>query len=257
MDAPDHTPAQAEPHTRPQINRREALQRLAIFLGGTLAASTVAGAMAEDAFAWTLNPGGATEKWTPRTLTAEQLALVSSLVEHIIPRTDTPGAKDAGVPRFVDDLLTDHYRAPERNRFLAGLRGVDVRSLRRFKKKFTATTHSQQVAILTEMDKEAFPAKGMIAKQEKKEQPPPRDPVVGPGSGGSGSLAQPTAADVDGATEEVRTEIASGWFWRRAKEITLVGYYTSKPGATQELHVNPMGIWKGDMPYHTGDRAWA
>ena len=70
-------------------------------------------------------------------------------------------------------------------------------------------------------------------------------------------MAQPSAADVDGATEEVRTEIASGWFWRRLKEITLVGYYTSQPGATQELHVNPMGIWKGDMPYKTGQRAWA
>jgi Gluconate 2-dehydrogenase subunit 3 len=246
--------------TPEQITRRDALQRIAWVLGGTLAASTVAGAMAENAFAWTTTTGASDQgpgARAARTLTAEQYALVTALVEHIIPRTDTPGARDVGVQKFVDDLLTDHYRAPERNKFLAGLQGVDVRALRKHKKKFTATTHGQQVAILTEMDKEAFPAKGMIAKQEKKEQPPPRDPVVGPGSGGSGSLAQPTAADVDGATEEVRTEIASGWFWRRLKEITLVGYYTSKPGATQELRVNPMGIWKGDMPYQTGQREWA
>jgi gluconate 2-dehydrogenase gamma chain len=253
MDAP----GEAEEYTPQQVSRREALQRLAIFLGGTLAASTVAGAMAEDAFAWTLPNGRTGAAWTPRTLNADQLALVNVLVDHIIPRTDTPGAKDAGVPQFVDALLTDHYRAPERNRLLAGLQGVNVRSLRKYKKPFVATTHAQQVAILKEMDSEAFPAKGAIVAQEKKQQPPPRDPVVGPGSGGSGSLAQPTAADVDGATEEVRTEIASGWFWRRMKEITLVGYYTSKPGATQELHVNPMGIWKGDMPYKTGQREWA
>jgi hypothetical protein len=238
-----------------QITRREALQRVAIFLGGTLAASTMVGALADDAFAWSGEASGA---WSPRTLTAEQLALVSALVEHIIPRTGTPGARDAGVPQFVDALLTDHYKAPERTRFLAGLQGVNVRALRRHKKNFLATTRAQQIAILTDMDHEAYPAEGAIAKQEKKEQPPPRDPIVGPGSGGSGSLAQPTAADVDGATEEVRTEIASGWFWRRLKEITLVGYYTSQPGATQELHVNPMGIWKGDMPYRPGtDRAWA
>lgn len=242
-----------------QITRRDALQRIAYVLGGTLAASTIAGAMAENAFAWTTEgvrgqgPGAS----APRTLTVEQMALVTALVEHIIPRTDTPGARDAGVQKFVDDLLTDHYKAPERNRFLAGLRGVDVRALRAHKKKFMALTHGQQVAILTAMDKEAYPAQGMIAQREKKEQAPPRDPVVGPGSGGSGSLAQPTAADVDGATEEVRTEIASGWFWRRLKEITLVGYYTSQPGATKELHVNPMGIWKGDMPYKVGQREWA
>lgn len=245
--------------TPQQITRRDALQRIAYVLGGTLAASTIAGAMAENAFAWTTegvrSQGSGTA--APRTLTAEQFALVTALVEHIIPRTDTPGARDVGVQKFVDDLLTDHYKAPERNRFLAGLQGVDVRSLRKYKKKFTATTRAQQVAILTAMDKEAYPAQGMIAQQEKKEQAPPRNPVVGPGSGGSGSLAQPTVADVDGATEEVRTEIASGWFWRRLKEITLVGYYTSQPGATQELHVNPMGIWKGDMPYRTGQKAWA
>lgn len=245
--------------TPQQISRREALQRVAVFLGGTLAASTVAGAMAENAFAWTTT--GARDQgpaaWSPRTLTADQYALASALVEHIIPRTDTPGAKDAGVPRFLDDLLTDHYRAPERSRVIAGLQGVDVRAMRKHKKKFLATTRAQQIAILTEMDREAFPAGGAIAQQAKKQEPPPRDAQVGPGSGGTGSLAQPTAADVDGATEEVKTEIASGWFWRRLKEITLVGYYTSQPGATKELHVNPMGIWKGDMPYHTGDRAWA
>jgi len=242
-----------------QITRRDALQRVALFLGGTLAATTVAGAMAENAFAWTTE--GARDQgpgsWQPRTLTAAQVALVASLADHIIPRTDTPGARDVGVQRFVDALLTDHYRAPERNRFLAGVQGVDVRAMRHYKKKFVATTHAQQHAILTEMDREAYPAQGMIAQQEKKQQPPPRDPQVGPGSGGTGSLAQPTAADVDGATEEVRTELASGWFWRRMKEITLVGYYTSQPGATQELHVNPMGIWKGDMPYKTGQREWA
>ncbi len=248
MDAPE------------QITRRDALQRIALVLGGTLAASTVAGAMAENAYAWTTSPGSDGRepgKWAPRTLTAAQVALVAAVADHIIPRTDTPGASDAGVQRFVDALLTDHYRAPERNRFLAGLQGVDVRAMRRYKKKFVATTHSQQHAILTEMDNEAFPARGAIAQQAKKEQAPPRDPIVGPGSGGTGSLAQPTAADVDGATEEVRTELASGWFWRRMKEITLVGYYTSLPGATQELRVNPMGIWKGDMPYRTGQREWA
>jgi gluconate 2-dehydrogenase gamma chain len=253
MDAPEETTAD----TPQQLNRREALQRLAIFLGGTLAASTVAGAMAENAVAFTLPDGATGAAWTPRTLTAAQLAIVNSLADHIIPRTDTPGAKDAGVPQFVDALLTDHYRAPERDRFLAGLQGVNVRSLRKYKKPFVATTRAQQVAVLAEMDREAYPAKGAIVAQEKKQQPPPRDPMVGPGSGGSGSLAQPTAADVDGATEEVRTEIASGWFWRRMKEVTLVGYYTSKPGATQELRVNPMGIWKGDMPYKYGQREWA
>lgn len=234
------------------LDRREAIQRVAMLLGASLAAPSI------RVLTRATEAASNSAAWSPQALSATQLEQVATIAEHIIPRTDTPGARDAGVQRFVDDLLTDHYRAPERSRFLAGLQGVDVRARRSHKKSFVATTHAQQVAILTQMDKEAYPAQGAIAQQETKQQPPPRDPIVGPGSGGSGSLAQPTAADVDGATEEVRTELASGWFWRRLKEITLVGYYTSKPGATQELRVNPMGIWKGDMPYNAAtDRAWA
>jgi hypothetical protein len=41
------------------------------------------------------------------------------------------------------------------------------------------------------------------------------------------------------------------------KELTLTGYYTSQAGATQELRVNPMGAWKGDVSYPTLGRAWA
>jgi hypothetical protein len=59
-------------------------------------------------------------------------------------------------------------------------------------------------------------------------------------------------------TDAIRSEMGSDWFWRRMKELTIVGYYTSQPGATQELRgPNPMGFWRGDMPYHRGDRAWA
>jgi hypothetical protein len=41
------------------------------------------------------------------------------------------------------------------------------------------------------------------------------------------------------------------------KELTLAGYYTSQAGATQELRMNPWGVWKGDIPRRPGDRAWA
>jgi hypothetical protein len=59
-------------------------------------------------------------------------------------------------------------------------------------------------------------------------------------------------------TDAIRNEMGSDWFWRRMKEMTVVGYYTSQPGATQELRgPNPMGVWRGDIPFHRGDRAWA
>ena len=71
--------------THDLITRREALGRVALLLGGTLAASTILGG---ERAAWAATPG-----WTPRTLSAEQLAMVAAIAEHIIPATETPGAR--------------------------------------------------------------------------------------------------------------------------------------------------------------------
>jgi hypothetical protein len=236
------------------IDRREALKRVGVLLGGAVSATTLAGVLSRDERAWAATLSSTAP---PSTLTAAQSELVATIAEHIIPTTDTPGARAAGVHRFVDAMLTDHYAPAERDRFLAGLAGVDIRAQQRHKKNFVACTRRQQVAILADMDAEAYPAQGQLAKAEKAQQPPPRDPIVGPSSGGTGGLAQPSPADVDGLTEPVRAELRSGWFWRRMKEFTLTGYYTSQVGATQELRVNPMGVWRADIPYRTVGRSWA
>jgi len=42
------------------------------------------------------------------------------------------------------------------------------------------------------------------------------------------------------------------------KELTLVGYYTSEIGASQELrYVHVAGRYDGDVPYEEGDRAYS
>jgi hypothetical protein len=46
-------------------------------------------------------------------------------------------------------------------------------------------------------------------------------------------------------------------FFRTIKSLTLFGYYTSEVGATQELRVNPMGIYRADIPFDEIGRAWA
>src|SRR5205814_8118773 len=139
------------------ITRRAALSRVAILLGGAISAPTLAGALdAATRRAWTAPP----QDWAPRTLSTGQLELVAVMAEHIIPQTDTPGARAAGVHRFVDTLLSDHYPTPERDRFLAGLADVDARTRTRYGKAFVDCTPDQQVALLTELDEAAYPAAG-------------------------------------------------------------------------------------------------
>lgn len=233
------------------IDRREAIRRVTLLLGGIMAAPTIAGAMKIDLAAL-----GAPD-WAPAALTPEQLELVAVIADHIIPRTTTPGARDAGVHRFADAILSGYAPTEMRTRFIAGLSGVDYRARRAHGKTFVQLTKRQQLALLTQMDLEAYPAKGAIAKAERRDQPPPRDPVVGPGSGGSGALAKQTPTDIEDPDESVAKEMGSDFFWRRMKEMTLTGYYTSQAGATRELKVNPMGIWRGDIPYSSIGHAWA
>src|SRR5438270_9822997 len=137
------------------ITRRAALSRVAILLGGAISAPTLAGALdAATRRAWTAPP----QDWAPRTLSTGQLELVAVMAEHIIPQTDTPGARAAGVHRFVDTLLSDHEPTPERDRFVAGPADVDARAPSRHGQPFVECTADQQVALLTELDEAAYPA---------------------------------------------------------------------------------------------------
>ena len=43
----------------------------------------------------------------PRFFTSAQMAVLSEVVDIMIPRTDTPGAKDAGVPQAFDAMMGD------------------------------------------------------------------------------------------------------------------------------------------------------
>ena len=47
--------------------------------------------------------------------------IVTEIADIIIPKTDTSGALDAGVPAFIDLVLADVYPKDAQDRFTAGL----------------------------------------------------------------------------------------------------------------------------------------
>ena len=132
------------------IDRREALRRAALLLGGVISAPTIAAVLAGCEA-----PSADGERWSPRALTREQGDLVAAIADQIIPRTDTPGARDVGVHRFIDTMLAEYYSAEERSRFLAGLAAVDSSAQRASGQSFVHLSAMGQRDILTPFDADA------------------------------------------------------------------------------------------------------
>lgn len=100
------------------MDRREALRRTAWIMGGVISAPALAGILK-----------GCTAKpsidWKPVFLTEDQGLIVSQVADIIIPKTDTPGAREVGVPSFIDLMLKDCYSKEDQDRFVAGLKEFD------------------------------------------------------------------------------------------------------------------------------------
>jgi hypothetical protein len=89
-----------------------------------------------------------------RALSPHQNETVAMIAELIIPKTDTPGAREAGVPAFIDVMLADWGDDDQRQMFTTGLANVDERSRAAFGKDFNGCTPPQQTEILEDLDYE-------------------------------------------------------------------------------------------------------
>jgi hypothetical protein len=87
-----------------------------------------------------------------QSLTASQLALVGAIADTVIPRTQTPGATDVGVPAFVDLVLAEWHTPGERADFLAGLEALEARSQRQTGEPFGILDAAARERFLTGLD---------------------------------------------------------------------------------------------------------
>lgn len=127
-----------------------------------------------------------------------QEQIIAEVAEIIIPRTDTPGAIDAGVPAFIVMMLKDCYRKPEHESFTAGLRDLE-------KSQFLKLDKEQKEKAVRDLE-------GRTVELMKEYQ------------------VQQTKMG-DNEDREQMKEVAKGLpFWRLMKELTLLGYFTSEAG---------------------------
>jgi gluconate 2-dehydrogenase gamma chain len=72
----------------------------------------------------------------------------AALVETIIPETDTPGAKEAGVADFIEFMLQEWYPAEDRERFLGGLANLREYCMQQYQQRFSALEQEDQVWVI-------------------------------------------------------------------------------------------------------------
>ncbi len=93
-----------------------------------------------------------------RTLSAAQDAAVSCIAEILLPQTDTAGATQVGVNRFIDLLLTESMLERDRDRFLEGLAAIEARSRSLHGAPIASARREDQEALIRSLD-EALPAR--------------------------------------------------------------------------------------------------
>lgn len=175
------------------MNRRELLQRVAMLMGGAISAPAVLAVLN----GCSPKPGAS---WQPLFLSKEEGAVVEAVAELIIPRTDTPGAREVGVPAFIDVILKDVYPSEDQARFVSGLKDFDAEAQSAHGKPFLELQAAQQLSFLQQAHDAA-----VAAEQEQ------------------------------GAAKEVPVSQRQRPFVLMMKELTLLGFFTSQVGATQVL----------------------
>ncbi|MBO9572531.1 MAG: gluconate 2-dehydrogenase subunit 3 family protein, partial [Chitinophagaceae bacterium] len=128
------------------MNRREALSRVALLVGGTVVGASyfLEGCKPSD------KKGGEGINFTP-----DDIAYLDEIAETIIPATDTPGAKAAKVGAFMTVMVRDSYDENNQKTFREGMNKINDASKKKFDHVFMEITPAQRKELLSGIDTEA------------------------------------------------------------------------------------------------------
>lgn len=146
--------------------------------------------------------------------------LIADLAEVIIPRTNTPGAKDVKVEEFILKTIINCTEVRGQNIFVNGLSDVEDYSKKQFGKSFHNCNLTEQTRILSHFEAKSHGFNSTISKIEGK------------------FIGKP--------------------FFTQLKELTVVGYFTSQPGATDALAYDYIpGRYDGCIKLTPNQKSWA
>lgn len=150
----------------------------------------------------------------------EMQGLIAELAEVILPRTDTPGAKDAMVEHFIVDMIASCTDIKTQNNFIYGLNELKAYTLNTYNTSFSECTIGEKIAILKHFEKKSVYHYNILNKIDRK------------------LLGQP--------------------FFVKLKELTIEGYCISQVGATKGLEYDYIPHnFLACIPLTKNQRSWA
>ena len=236
------------------INRREAIRRVSMLLGG--AALVGHGGLLAALEKVEQHPA----QGMFGTFSAADIAFLDEIAETILPETKTPGAKAAKTGAFMALMVTDSYWPNEQRVFRAGMQKIDDAMKKANKASFMQATPAQRLAVLSVFDREqkrVMDARDAVERRRKGLAPLPMEE---------------TAAKADAYVADQRTENTAGTavsadaanpeqpahYFRMMKELALIGYFTSEIGCTvAQRYVETPTRFDSCIPYTPGEPAWA
>ncbi|MBS1578447.1 MAG: gluconate 2-dehydrogenase subunit 3 family protein [Bacteroidetes bacterium] len=204
------------------MERRELLKMIALATGSVMIGSEF------------LLSGCTNNKPTNALFSNNDILFLDEVGETIIPATSTPGAKAAEIGKFMQIMVTDCYTETDQKAFVEGIKKLDEACNKMHNTSFMKATSEQRKTLLIALDKEAKVYQKEKGEKEKDER-------------------------AKANKEHDKTFVfAPNHYFTMMKQLTLYGFFTSKPGATQAIrYVAVPGKWEACIPYKKGDKVWA
>lgn len=128
------------------MNRRDALSRVALILGGTVIGANI--------FLEGCKPADR-KAMTGLDFKPEDIAYLDEIADTILPTTaSSPGAKAAAVGTFMTVMVKDCYEEKEQQIFIEGMNKLQDACKKKNDKYFMECTPQQRHDLLVELDKE-------------------------------------------------------------------------------------------------------
>ena len=208
------------------MERREAVKYISILLGGAV--------IGGDAFLSGCKTKSSAGKVAD--MSAEQIAYLNEVGETILPRTATPGAKDANVGEFMKVMVRDCYEEDDQKAFMEGFDKLDEASEKKFSNGFMNLTPQQRTELLTEIDREAKDFQKQVSDFNNKEN-------------------QKEKEETAKGNRDYKKQHKAPHYFTMMKQLTLLGFFTSEPGMTKAVRYIPVpGRYEGCVPYTKGEK---